>query len=197
MPNTVIRDYVIPAGEQLPIMIPGRFLMVLEAASALDITVIRKNSPVGEAEGVEASFTYGPLRPGEEFQGIKVSSSDGSAQTVKIGISDDEIGYQVMAGSINAIITSASGIDSQADVSITAESTVQLVAANTDRREIIIANLSTNTQTMRVGDSGAGTANGLPLPPGGSMVLTTSAAVYAYNPHATTAESLAVMEING
>jgi hypothetical protein len=195
MANTVIRDYSIPAGEQLPIMIPGKFMMVLEAASALDIEILRNNSVKGNIYGVEASFTFGPVAAGNEFHGMKIKSADGTAQTVKIGISDDVIGYQVMAGSISASVTPGSQLDSAADVSIDTVTTALVSAANSNRKDLVIANLAANLSTMRIGDAGAGAANGIELAPGAAVTLTTAAAVYAYNPGAS-AESLAVLEIN-
>ena len=87
-----------------------------------------------------------------------------------------------------------SNIPSTADVSIAATTTDPVLAANTSRVEAIITNLAVNAQTMRIGDSNAGAARGIELAPGQTIVLTTTAAISAYNPGAS-AESLAVLEV--
>ena len=100
-----------------------------------------------------------------------------------------------VVGDVNATIAAPGTLDSKPDVSCLSVVATLLSAANADRKEVIVANLSSNTQTMRIGDNGAGAANGYPLAPGASVVLATSAAVYAYNPGGA-AESLAVVEVS-
>ena len=87
-------------------------------------------------------------------------------------------------------------IDAQDDISCAAGSVTELIAEDLDRIKIVIGNLSTNTQTMRIGDSNAAADNGFELAPGGIMVFDSdcSMAWSAYNP-GDSAESLTVTAV--
>lgn len=91
----------------------------------------------------------------------------------------------------NVDITKATALDSIADVSLVAAVTTAILAADGTRREAIITNLAGNAQTFRIGDVGAGATNGTPLPPGATIVLTTTAEISGFNPGGA-AESVAV-----
>ena len=96
--GTVIKDYSIPAGAKLPIFIPGKFFFLMGADSACNVNFIRKNTRYGYADGV--GYGFAANFDSKPFEGIEIESADASAQTVKIGISDDPIFYQRMVGEV-------------------------------------------------------------------------------------------------
>lgn len=172
-------------GEEALINRSGTRIVVVEATAAFKISV--DGEPFVE---IEKSFTI-EVVDGEQFQRVRIRNESGSANIVKLqigfaGVRDGRLG---VSGGIE--IGPHGTYDSLADVSLAASTTTQILAADTARKEAIISNLSTNTKTFRIGDSGAGAANGIPLAPGASIVLTTSAEIQGHNPTAG-AESVAV-----
>ncbi len=85
-------------------------------------------------------------------------------------------------------------ITSVADVVLVGLAATQILAAKTTRREAIITNLAANIRTMRIADSNAAAARGIPLAPGETIILTTTAAIHGFKPVAGN-ESVAVIEI--
>lgn len=80
------------------------------------------------------------------------------------------------------------------DVSCPAGATTLLLAANAQRREVVLGSLAGNTVAFRIGNSSAAAATGMVLNAGDAMVLSVQSAVYAYNPH-TAAQSVFVAEV--
>jgi len=76
----------------------------------------------------------------------------------------------------------ASVLNTAADVVLVAGATTQIVGALSARLCVLIGNKKGNTQTMRIGDSNAGASRGSELPPGQSISIETTEAVYGYNP---------------
>ena len=95
---------------------------------------------------------------------------------------------------IDVVASKAATFDSFADVAIAAAATTQVLGVDTARRETIITNLAGNTVSFRIGDAGANATNGIELPPGSTIILATSAAVFAHNPGGVT-QSLARAEV--
>lgn len=168
----------------------GNYLRV-EAASSSFYVRMANRAYVEIDKGIEI------IAP-EKWDQLEFENKTGAeiTVTVVIGITDN---FQMrsfrVVGDVTAEVSSGATLNSLPDVSCAAGAATQLVAAVATRKEVIISNLSTNTQTMRVGDSGAEVANGHPLAPGASVVFTSSDAVYAYNPGGA-AESLAVVEVS-
>lgn len=101
--------------------------------------------------------------------------------------------------SVSGVITTTEAtptiIDSQADQSIPNTTATQFLAANSSRKEAIIQNPIANLASFRIGDSGVSATNGILLPPGGTLVLNTTAALFAYHA-AGSAQSIIETEIN-
>jgi hypothetical protein len=89
-------------------------------------------------------------------------------------------------------ITPPGTLDSLADDAIGAGATELVSPAAAGKKTVIIGNLAGNASTIRVGDVGAGAANGQQVAPGQSIALDTSADVYVYSP---TAQSVSVVEL--
>lgn len=112
-------------------------------------------------------------------------------------------GAQILPFSAQVIVTGISApvkldgaatIDSKADVSVSATTTAVVSAAVANRRTVLLSNPVSNTREFRIGDSGAGAANGVILNPGDTFAFDTVAAVYAYNPHGA-AQSISVCDM--
>lgn len=131
-------------------------------------------------------------RVAEGFVFFRVENENASDVNAVFIVGRGDYSRQAVTGEVT--LTTPATIASTADVSLAATATTQIKAANTDRREIIISNLSTNTQTMRIGESSAGASRGVELAPGASITLQTTAAVYGYNPGGS-AESVGVLEV--
>ena len=122
------------------------------------------------------TFVFG-LIPGIDFVVINPNSQSSSVT--------------IAGGNLNKPAT----VLTTADVSLLATATTQIRPINTVRHEIIISNLAGNTQTFRIGESAAAAARGIPLAPGQTIILTTTAAIPGHNPGAG-AESVSVLEIS-
>ncbi len=172
----------------------GKFVRLITTSSAVTLTFYASTGEViGDAENVQAGFRISAADLGVSgFGSVDVTSA--AAQTVTAIISTVPVDYDRLTGSIAVTTTPPGTLDSLADDSVAAATTELIAAADTDRHELIITNLAANTATFRIGDSGAGAANGVPLAPGETLVLNTSAAVYAYNPGAA-AQTLAITAI--
>lgn len=70
----------------------------------------------------------------------------------------------------------------------------QLRASSNVVKEVFISNLASNTATMRIGNSTTAANKGIPLAPGETLILETSAGIFAWNSGAV-AENLAVSVI--
>jgi hypothetical protein len=90
-----------------------------------------------------------------------------------------------VSGTVDTSLVSPTTIPSQADVSCAATSTTLVLAANSSRQDAIISNLVAGGAIVRCGDSSVGASRGIEIPVGGSVVLTTTAAIYVYNPSAS------------
>lgn len=172
-------------GDEELINATGRQIVVVEATAAFLLSVDQE--PFVE---LEKSFTL-QLADDQEFKSVRVRNESGAPNTIKlqIGFTNIRDGRLGVTGGVE--IAPHGTLDSLPDVSLLTTATTQILAADTSRKEAIISNLATNTVTFRIGDSGAGAANGIPLPPGATIVLTTSAEIQGHNPTAG-AESVAV-----
>lgn len=117
------------------------------------------------------------------FHQVRIVNTSGTALTVELayGFGTFRDGRLVIDGGI--AVLSPDTVTSTADVTATASTTSQLIAANLDRKELFLVNMG--SATLRIGDSNAGASRGVPLAPGEKMIMTTTAAVSAYNPDAS------------
>lgn len=182
--------YTLAGGAEVTIPKPGSFVRCMASnLSTFQISV--DDGPfVAFKEGQKYSA---PIALGESgfFTRIRVKNPSASSLTVTmaLGFGDIEDDTLILSGAITTAVPS--GLTTTADVSVAAASQQLLKAANTGRAEIMLVN--NGTATMRIGDSNAAAAQGVPLAPGASTVLTTAAAVYAYNTGAS-AGTVSILE---
>lgn len=174
----------------------GQYFRVMDADAALTLTFYGADrQPIAEASGVLGGFSvdaekFADFLGGRVFSQVMIESA--TNQTIQVVSSSVLISYDRLTGVVDTLPTAGTTLDSVADVSLTAGATTQIQAADSSRLGIIVTNLPGNVNTFRIGDSGAGASNGVPLAPGESLTIHSQGAVYGYNPGGT-AESIAVL----
>lgn len=174
-----VRDHALVANVAYRLQISGRFFQVTELSQDVDITFLRGNSRIGVATGAPDGFSFGPLSEERKFHEVQILSTIN--QTCRIAIANDEAFIQRLVGSFTATLTKATVFDSIADVNLPATATTLILAADANRRVVTITNLSASV-VLRIGDNGAGAADGTPLDAGASIDIEGEGAIYAYNP---------------
>lgn len=157
-----------------PLQIAGRYLRIIDAPNSVDVDFFDAGGKmIAEAQAVGAGYY---AMPAGGFARVDIIT--GSAQTIKIALSDGEGGYDVVAvvGSVNATIinsptvslgqgafTSVQGTVTNASTTLKAANAARkyLAIQNNDAAGIIYVNLAGATATA---------LNGLKIMPGGSFV---------------------------
>jgi hypothetical protein len=176
------------AGEEV-VEGPWSIVRVLDAVDGAGIVVPSTKITARAERENEAA----PMRLGQAFLARDTSRwiiawEAQSGVTVTLGFAsepgrvdwDADPATQLLATAVN--IAGNPAFDSIDDVTLTASSTTEILGSDNARREAIISNPIGNTQTFRIGDSGAGATNGILLPPGGTIILATTAEIHGYNP---------------
>lgn len=176
-------DVVLAAGVPRRFDIEGDYFHVLTAP----ITDLKarfdesKRVPVYEGVGFRRYYRQ-----------FELSSATGQTVTVLVGFGSVHDGRSNANVNVAATFQSGNTLNDGGDVSCTASAATQLLAQDTTRTVAYISNPSSNTQTMRIGTSAVAAATGMLLEPGVTLPLPTTAAIYAYNPHASLDETLSV-----
>lgn len=127
----------------------------------------------------------------DQFDRVEIVNGS-SIQDVVVyaGSGDYNDGRSNITATLSATITPATTLTANADVSIASGAQGLISAGAVAKREVLISNPVTNTCSFRLGDTVTIDAtHGVQLEPGQSIVLNTSAAVYAHNTGSST-ESL-------
>lgn len=179
------------ARDRNEIRIGGDFLWASDATDGAATITIAFN--VREADA-GITFRRGSMVAGMRYGRVFVThaAQAGKTMTLTYAVEAPELRIANPAGFFTDVsISTPTTLDSIADVSLVLAVTTQILAADATRKEAIISNLAGNTQTFRIGDSGAAAANGTPLPPGATIILETTAEIHGFNPGAVS-ESVAV-----
>jgi len=161
----------------------GNFFWVIDASSLAATASIKLDHDQGESFDISKGFFLSGIRSNKFI--LTNAAQVGASLRVMYGVAQNPSLTIVNPSSAASTVelTKATTPDSLADVSAVGATTTQIVSANSSRREILVHNNSAAV-TLRIGDSGAGAANGIPLPPGTGFVFSTSGDLYAYNPDA-------------
>lgn len=119
----------------------------------------------------------------DQFDRVEITNG-ASIQDVVVyaGSGDYNDGRSNITATLSATISPSTTLVANADVSIASSAQGLVSAGAATKREVIISNPVTNTCTFRIGDTATLDAtHGFQLDPGQSIILNTSAAVYAYN----------------
>ena len=174
----------------------GSLLWCYNASSVGATATISFGDPSIASDGI--IFKQNMMVRGVDFSRLLITNTAQAGEYLDLayvveGEGGQNIEIENAASSFTAVtLAKATGFSSATDISLLPTATTLIAPADATRREIFIKNLSTNTQTFRIGDSGAGATDGFPLEPGDGLVITTTGAVYGYNPGAG-AESVAVI----
>lgn len=176
-------DRIIPASDHQDVAVTGDFIYLHTANLPLKV----------EVDGQVVTMRQGDKRTVDGgFPHFRVDNENPSDVTAVFIVGSGDYSRQAVTGSVQ--IKAATNLGTVPDVSLSASSTSQIIAANASRVEVLIANLSGNSETLRLGDANAGATRGIPLLPGFTARITATDDVYAYNP-GTSAQSVAVLEV--
>lgn len=186
-------EYTIQAGETATFP-GGNFFVLMSTSAGVDVQFIKNGTSIDEdAESVEEGFSVRPVRPadgGLAFERVKITSA--ILQTVKLAISKGGGDYNALAGAVSATPVVATGLLTTSDKLLGAAATTSIIAANANRREVLITNKSTNTASIRVGDASAGATRGIEVQPGQTASIESTAEVFAYS---VPAQSVGILEV--
>lgn len=202
----------IPADGILRMPVPGRLFLLddIGTAASVQVELQRGQTTFFNSPGVKRGFRVFADTP---FESFLITGAAGSvvsffvaSENVQISTNDDVIignpvGNPVNINAVGAVFTGANmgmlspgAFAGVADVVINAGVSAQVVAADavSKEREVIVKNLSANAAAFRIGGAASvGAAQGHELSPGDVLILSTLAAVYAFNAGAG-AQSLSV-----
>jgi len=117
------------------------------------------------------------------YQRIELESATGQDVRVLVGFGSVVDGRASVTGlTLNTQIAPGNTVDDGGDVEVAAETAEELLAADATRLYALIKNPSSNTITVRIGTVAVAAASGIPLEPGETLPVPTTAALYAYNP---------------
>lgn len=148
--------------------VPGSYFRLLSLTGPVDVQFLRHGTVVFAAGQVMDGFWS---KPAGGFDEVIVTSA--SAQTVTLGITTGDAGYDRAAGSVS--ITNVNGAFTNTGKTVT-NASAQLLAANAARRFLLVQNKDASGNIWVTLDGSAATAgNGVKISPGGSLILDTYA----------------------
>lgn len=155
----------------------GELFYILATSYAVDVEYINQaGTPLNEsAQDVESGYWS---KPKGGFNLARITST--LAQTIKIGISRGDGGYDRVTGEVE--VSKSKEFVSYPDAQLSNGIPTLLSALTTGRREFIITNLPTNAGPIRIGDLNVNATEGIYLPVNHTLVLETTAPIYAYAP---------------
>lgn len=172
------RSYTIAAGDAVRIDRDSSFITCLQASSVFKI---RFNE--GPENDFEAGLTYSPQMG---FHNVTLRNPGAAPITVTVGFGKGEItDSRVTISEGDKVLTRQASPDvltTGAAVNCPDVATTALLAADTLRREAVIVVPTTATGPVYIGgDAAAAAGQGIPVLPGQSFTLETSAAIYGRN----------------
>lgn len=181
----------IGAGETWRLGVPGSYFRLLGLAGPVDVQFLRHGTVVFTAGQVLDGFWS---KPAGGFDEVMITSA--SAQTVSLGITTGDAGYDRAAGSVSVTNqTPVNGAYVNAQNTVTNASGL-LLSANANRRALIVQNKDAIGDIyLTLDGTAATTANGVKVPAGGSLILDVYAptgAVYAIGSIASNANIVTV-----
>ncbi len=181
--------FSLSAGQEATRSIDGAFVRCDSATGEVYLTLETSD---GRSLGTVAMRAGKRVRSGVPFSKVRVENQGAASVDVTLEIGALEVDSSEMAGTVTVSVPDT--VDSANDVTVGAGSAVQVAAARAGRRYVMVTNLPSNSETLRVGGSGAAANNGTPAVPGQTVTHDSSGAVYAYNPGAA-AQDVAVVEV--
>jgi hypothetical protein len=130
------------------------------------------------SEGETASLKSGDfIRFSKTFKNFTCTDLSGSENdlTFNLSVNGD-------AGSFGVVqLAKANKFLDVADVQSVSNTATLLLAANSERKEIFITSLGSNSNESRIGSADISATRGTPLAVGGTAIIETGAAIYVFN----------------
>lgn len=174
-----IQSYELQAGVRTPIMMPGRFFMLVETGGPVDVDFVANAGKSPESgRNVEAGYASMPGNWLDErdnyFDGFVLESD--TNQTVRVAVSFSSGDYRRVVGIVQ--LQQPNDGDTEADQAVTAAD-AEIAAANTSARFTYVQNTGAANIRVRYGGSAATAARGIQLAPGQSVMFRGTAAIHA------------------
>lgn len=131
------------------------------------------------------------------YKEIELESATGQSVIVLAGFGSVFDGRATANVNVTATVAAGNTINNGGDVATVSGAATQLLAADTTRTYALIGNASTNTVTVRIGTATVDATHGIPLEPGETLSIATTAAIYAYQASggAVTVNALSVQQV--
>lgn len=173
-PSYATREFEIPAGGSVSTFRQADFLTCLEATAPFRLSF--DNAPRTD---FQAGLTY---RTAEGFQRVEIINEGATVLRVTLGFGKGDISDSrlTLGGTLSNAEDMPDTATSGAPVWAANSAITLLAAANTFRRELIMVNSGPGTIYIG-GDAAAAAGEGLPLAVEQSLILNTTAAIYARN----------------
>ena len=175
--------FSIPANGQLQLNITGSFLVIEEASQSSFDLALDYDTPVPFDKGIIYQTPEG-----DPFQAVTLYDRSGAGLTgvIKFGLGNYRDGRVYIAGGIevsNAVRQAGAPVVRCSVDKACPPGQDGIMGVDLNRREILLTNLDAAT-TLRIGCAAVNATTGQPLPPGATLVLSTTSDLYAYNPSA-------------
>ena len=172
-----VESQTLVANQRTQFRIPGRFFLLIQASTGIDVEFRRNKSLLREKAtdvvGGYKSFPGDWSDPDDNtFDEFDLTSAIG--QTIIYGVSESAGDYSFLRTLVQ--IEQPNTIVTVVDITV-AGVVVTLAAANAGRREVHIQNVGAGN--IRVGDTNVAAARGIQLTPGQAVTLTTTAEIRA------------------
>jgi hypothetical protein len=150
--------------DEIPVYEAGRYFRVLDADYPVTVRFLGADSGGPE---LEVDPGIGVPVPGG-FDWLLVRSE--KAQTVRYTVWDEPVDDNRRTGQVVSL-KAATAMATPADVTVSAGTSGQVVAANAARRSLTVQADHGNTDPVRIGGAGVGASAGLVVQPGQSLTL--------------------------
>ena len=183
-----LRDYKFTLVANVPrsLNVAGNYFGVIEATGQVEIQ-FDEGVFIKRREGMGGSADY---------QRVTIKSPTNQIVTVSLGTGSMYDGRATISGAtFNVTVATPNSSPSNADVTIPAGTTVQVLGANANRKTALVFAGEDNIENLRIGcNSGVGVNSGGILAPGGNGELETETGVWVYNP-GVAAEKVTIIEL--
>lgn len=114
------------------------------------------------------------------YSTVELESATGQTVTVWLGYGHATDSRATANVNVSTTVAPGNTLNNGGDVSLTSGAATQILAADTDRLYATISNGSSNTVTVRIGNASVVGTTGIPLEPGETISVGTTAAIYGF-----------------
>jgi len=166
------RSYTIQltANQEHEFTVVGNMYHVTSSSGDFSITFDDGQRIAGAGAGTGGKFP-------QNYTRVSLLSTTTQTVTLVLGFGDYTDARATVNATVNTTIAPSNTLNPASDVTIGAAAT-SIVAADANRKEIMIHVPSDAANSIRVGDSGVTAASGLEVEPGSTLVLATESAVF-------------------